>query len=140
MSYIDLICEVFQIFKDLDCFVLIQMFNLICLCDKVVYLDGCDCIGVEVYVNYGKFFGLIFQCVGGCIFWCGEFKVMLIGLADESWDLFFIVIYLIVGVFLEMVIDLFYQSEVVLYCQVVVLDSCLVCYYVLEGVNVFGQL
>lgn len=138
MSHIDPTRDAFQIFKDLDRSQPIEMLNLIRLRDKAVYPDGREATGAEAYANYGKFSGPIFQGVGGRIIWRGQPQCMLIGPAEEAWDIAFIAAYPTAGAFLEMVTNKTYQSEAVPHRQAAVLDSRLVRHMPLGGGDQFG--
>lgn len=138
MSHIDPSREHFQIFKDLDRTTPIQMLNLIKLRDKAAYPDGRDLTGAEAYANYGRFSGPVFQRVGGSILWRGRPECMLIGPAEEMWDIAFIAAYPHAGAFLDMVTDKTYQTEAVPHRQAAVRDSRLIRHHPLDGSGEFG--
>lgn len=91
----------------------IHMLNLVRLREEAVYPDGRKSSGVEAYRAYGRESGPIFRRVGGRIAWTGDFRLMLIGPADERWDRCFIAEYPSGAAFVEMVKDPDYQRAVV---------------------------
>ena len=100
--------------------------------------DGRDVTGFEAYKTYGKASGPIFSRVGGTIIWRGRPQLLLIGPADERWDLAFIARYPSANAFLEMVKDEVYQNEAVPHRQAAVEDSRLLRHKPLEGLSEFG--
>lgn len=138
MTFIDPTRESFEAFKALDRDQPIQMLNLIRLNDTATYPDGETISGADAYARYGKYSGPIFQRVGGQILWRGAPQTILIGPADEAWDIAFIAAYPSAGAFLAMVTDPVYQSEAVPHRQVAVADSRLLRHAPLEGGDMFG--
>ncbi|GGE44196.1 hypothetical protein GCM10011367_18650 [Marinicauda pacifica] len=138
MSHIDPERDAFEAFKGLDRDHPIEMLNLIRLRDKAAYPDGRDVTGFEAYKTYGKASGPIFSRVGGTIIWRGRPQLLLIGPADERWDLAFIARYPSANAFLEMVKDEVYQNEAVPHRQAAVEDSRLLRHKPLEGLSEFG--
>lgn len=103
----------------------IHMLNLVRLRDKAVYPDDRAATGAEAYAAYGRESGPIFRRVGGRIAWSGDFRLMLIGPAEERWDRCFIAEYPSGAAFVEMVKDPDYQKAVI-HRQAAVLDSRLI--------------
>ncbi|MBB96571.1 MAG: DUF1330 domain-containing protein [Rhodobacteraceae bacterium] len=117
-AYIDPERAQFDAFKALPRDTPIQMLNLVRLRAKAAYPDGHalagkDLTGAAAYRNYGAESGPVFARVGGSITWRGAFETVLIGPADEAWDLAFIARYPHSGAFLDMVTDPAYQPAVV---------------------------
>lgn len=138
MSHIDPTREAFEAFKALDRSQPVQMLNLIRLRETAAYPDGRQATGAEAYAQYGGTSGPIFTRVGGRILWRGTPQTLLIGPADEQWDISFIAAYPTAGAFLEMVTDKDYQTEAVPHRQAAVADSRLLRHAPLEGSSVFG--
>ncbi|EFL90208.1 DUF1330 domain-containing protein [Ahrensia sp. R2A130] len=111
-QFIDPDREAFTAFKNLPRDVPVEMLNLLRLNESAAYEDGRVATGAEAYKAYGKASELIFKRVGGSIIWSGNPKLMLIGPADEFWDVAFIARYPTAGAFLEMVTDPDYQAIV----------------------------
>ncbi len=103
----------------------IHMLNLVRLRDEAVYPDGRKATGAEAYAAYGRESGPVFRRVGGRIAWAGDFRLMLIGPEDETWDHCFIAEYPSGAAFVEMVKDPDYRKAVV-HRQAAVLDSRLI--------------
>jgi uncharacterized protein (DUF1330 family) len=103
----------------------IHMLNLVRLRHVATYPDGRVASGAEAYAAYGRESGPIFRRVGGRIAWSGDFRLMLIGPADERLDLCFIAEYPSAAAFVEMVKDPDYQKAVV-HRQAAVQDSRLI--------------
>jgi len=112
MKYIDPEREQFEQFKELPRDTPIHMLNLIKLKEVSSYEDGTATTGAEAYAAYGRESGPIFQRVGGKILWRGAPECMVIGPADEQWDIAFIAYYPNSGAFMEMVTDPDYQQAV----------------------------
>jgi len=104
----------------------LQMLNLIRLKKKVVYPSGERATGAEAYAAYGKASAPVFKRVGGKIVWRGDFRQMVIGPADEMWDIAFIAQYPTTAAFAEMLKDPEYQKAVS-HRQAAVETSRLVC-------------
>jgi len=102
----------FEAFKALDRDTPILMLNLIRLRDKAAYEDGRGGSGRAAYATYGEESGPIFKRVGGKILWRGRPETVLIGPAEEHWDIAFIARYPHAGAFLEMVTDAEYKKAV----------------------------
>ncbi|MBI1263384.1 MAG: DUF1330 domain-containing protein [Alphaproteobacteria bacterium] len=126
MSHIDPERAAFEAFKALPRDEPVEMLNLIALHDRAAYPDGRDISGAQAYRLYGEASAPIFQRVGGRILWRGAPRCVLIGPADERWDLAFIAAYPSAGAFLAMVTDPVYQSEAVPHRRAAVRDSRLI--------------
>ena len=63
------------------------MLNLVRLLDRAAYPDGRSATGAEAYAAYGRDSGPVFMRLGGKVVWQGRFELMLIGPADERWDM-----------------------------------------------------
>lgn len=117
--------EQFDQFKALPRDTPIMMLNLIRLNPTATYPDGEAVTGAEAYARYGRHSGPIFQCLGGSIVWRGRPECVLIGPADEHWDIAFIARYPDAGAFMAMVTDEDYRKAVV-HRQLAVADSRLI--------------
>lgn len=115
----------FEAFKALPRDQPVMMLNLLRFRDTATYEDGRAATGSEAYAAYGRASAPVFQRVGGEIIWRGKPENVLIGPADEHWDLAFIAYYPTAGAFLEMVTDPAYR-EAVKHRQAAVLDSRLI--------------
>ncbi|MGE0499976.1 MAG: DUF1330 domain-containing protein [Rhizobiaceae bacterium] len=125
MSHIGPTRERFGAFRALPDDGPVHMLNLVRLRDRAAYPDGRQATGAEAYAAYGRESGPIFRRVGGRIAWSGDFRLMLIGPADERWDRCFIAEYPSAAAFVEMVKDAQYQKAVV-HRQAAVVDSRLI--------------
>lgn len=117
--------EQFDHFKSLPRDTPIWMLNLIRLNARVRYPDGEEVSGAEAYTRYGRDSGPVFRRLGGSIVWRGRPEAMVIGPADEYWDIAFIAHYPNARAFMAMVTDPAYK-EAVLHRQLAVADSRLV--------------
>lgn len=117
--------EQFDAFKALPRDTPILMLNLIRLRSKAAYEDGRECSGLDAYAAYGRDSGPIFRRVGGELVWRGEPEQVLIGPADEHWDIAFIARYPSAGAFMAMVTDSDYRIAVK-HRQAAVADSRLI--------------
>ena len=124
-GFIDPTRETFGDFRRLPEEGPIHMLNLVRLREIAAYPDGRGSSGAEAYAAYGRESGPVFRRVGGRIAWSGDFRLMLIGPADERWDRCFIAEYPSGAAFVEMVKDPEYQKAVV-HRQAAVLDSRLI--------------
>ncbi|HEY5642171.1 MAG TPA: DUF1330 domain-containing protein [Woeseiaceae bacterium] len=115
----------FEAFKALPRDQPVMMLNLLRFRDTATYEDGRAATGSEAYAAYSRASAPVFRRVGGEIVWRGRPEVVLIGPADEHWDLAFIAYYPTAGAFLEMVTDPAYR-EAVKHRQAAVLDSRLI--------------
>lgn len=125
MSSVDPTREQFDAFKALPRDTPILMLNLIRFNETAVYPDGEEVSGARAYARYGKHSAPIFRKLGGEILWRGRGECMLIGPADEAWDVAFVARYPDAGAFMAMVTDPDYQA-IVVHRQVAVADSRLV--------------
>lgn len=103
----------------------IHMLNLVRLRQWAVYDDGHQCSGKEAYAIYGKEAAPVFAALGGSIVWRGQMEQMLIGPADEKWDMCFIAAYPTVQAFSDMHKVAAYRAAVV-HRQAAVQDSRLI--------------
>lgn len=124
-THIDPEREQFEAFKGLPRDKPVMMLNLVRLRDRAAYPDGRDTTGADAYAAYGRESGPVFRRVGGEIVWRGRPENVLIGPADEHWDVMFVARYPTAGAFLEMVTDPDYR-EAVKHRQAAVLDSRLI--------------
>ena len=124
-AHIDPTKETFAAFRADDRPGAIHMLNLVRLRERAAYPDGREATGAEAYAAYGRESGPVFARLGGSITWRGRFELMLIGPAEERWDLCFIAQYPSVGAFVEMIRDPVYR-EAVKHRQAAVEDSRLV--------------
>ncbi len=125
MTYIDPTKEQFAAFRDLPRDSTIHMLNLVRLRETAEYPDGRKASGLEAYRAYARESGPIFKRLGGKQFWVGAFEHMVIGPADEKWDLVFIAEYPNAQAFIDMLRDPDYR-EAVKHRQAAVADSRLI--------------
>jgi uncharacterized protein (DUF1330 family) len=124
-GHIDPTKQAFAQFRENDRAGPIHMLNLVRLNAQARYSDGRQATGAEAYAAYGRESRLVFVRLGGRIVWQGRFEQMLIGPAEERWDLCFIAEYPSVSAFVEMVRDPVYR-EAVKHRQAAVEDSRLI--------------
>ncbi len=124
-GHVDPTRERFGEFRRLEDTGPIHMLNLVRFRDIAVYDDGRRATGAEAYASYGHESQPIFARVGGRIVWSGDFRLMLIGPAEERWDRCFIAQYPSATAFVEMVKDPDYQRAVK-HRQAAVADSRLI--------------
>ena len=136
-SYIDPTKERFAAFRAADRPGPIEMLNLVRLRPRASYPDGREATGAEAYAAYGRESGPVFARLGGSIIWRGTFELMLIGPAEERWDLCFIAHYPSMAAFVEMIRDPVYR-EAVKHRQAAVEDSRLIRLEPGEAGAVFG--
>ncbi|MDX2210659.1 MAG: DUF1330 domain-containing protein [Sphingopyxis sp.] len=108
----------FDAFKDLPRDTPIHMINLLRFRERAAYpadhtLAAAGLTGAQAYANYGKESGPVFQRVGGSLVWRGKPETVLIGPAEEHWDMAFIAQYPHGGAFMEMVTDPAYRLAVI---------------------------
>ena len=127
----------FEAFKALPRDAPLNMLNLVRLRADAAYADGRKASGAEAYATYGRESAPVFQRVGGTILWRGRPEAVLIGPAEEAWDIGFIARYPTAGAFLEMVTDPTYQA-IVHHRQAAVADSRLIRMADLDGAATFG--
>ena len=137
--YIDPTKEAFAQFRADDRPGPIHMLNLVRLRQEAAYPDGRKATGAEAYAAYGRESGPVFERLGGRIVWQGKFELMVIGPAEERWDLCFIAEYPSVTAFVEMLRDPIYR-EAVKHRQAAVLDSRLIRHAVSDVGKHFGEL
>lgn len=124
-GHIDPTKERFALFRDMPSTGPIHMLNLVRLRAEAAYPDGRKATGLEAYRAYGRESGPVFARLGGKQFWVGRFDLMLIGPADERWDIVFIAEYPSKDAFVEMIRDPVYR-EAVKHRQAAVEDSRLI--------------
>jgi uncharacterized protein (DUF1330 family) len=124
-GYIDPTRERFAAFREKDRPGAIHMLNLVRLRARAAYPDGREATGAEAYASYRRESGPVFARLGGVILWRGNFEFMLIGPAEERWDLCFIAQYPSIVAFVEMIRDPVYR-EAVKHRQAAVEDSRLI--------------
>jgi uncharacterized protein (DUF1330 family) len=117
-QHVDPTREAFDAFKALPRDTPIHMINLLRFRDQAAYpadhaLANAGLTGAEAYANYGRDSGPVFQRLGGRIVWRGTPEAVLIGPADEAWDMAFIAEYPNSGAFMAMVTDPEYRLAVV---------------------------
>jgi uncharacterized protein (DUF1330 family) len=139
MSYVDPTKEVFAQFRANDREGPIHMLNLVRLRQEAAYGDGRKATGAEAYAAYGRDSGPVFRRVGGRVVWQGRFELMLIGPAEERWDICFIAEYPSAAAFVEMIRDPVYR-EAVKHRQAAVEDSRLIRHAVLAVGQNFGEI
>ncbi len=111
-GHIDPTKERFAHFREMPSTGSIHMLNLVRVRAEAAYPDGRKSTGIEAYRAYGRESKPVFERVGGRQFWLGRFELMLIGPADERWDLVFIAEYPSKDAFVEMVRDPVYREAV----------------------------
>lgn len=111
-QYIDPDRERFAELKELPRDHPVDMLNLVKLRQDAIYGDGRQASGAEAYAVYGRESGPVFRRVGGEIIWSGDPQFMVIGPAEERWDIAFIARYPSAQAFFDMVYDPDYQSAV----------------------------
>lgn len=126
MAHVDPERAAFDTFKALNRDQPVEMLNLIRLRHEARYDDGRRASGEEAYRTYGEAAAPVFRRVGGSIVWRGAPGLVLIGPADERWDLAFVARYPAAGAFLAMVTDPSYRREAVPHRRAAVADSRLV--------------
>jgi uncharacterized protein (DUF1330 family) len=124
-QHVDPTREHFDAFKALPRDTPILMLNLVRLREHAAYPDGRTGTGAEAYAWYGRESLPVFKRVGGSISWRGRPEQVLIGPADERWDIAFIARYPSAAAFLEMVTDPDYKLAVI-HRQAAVDDSRLI--------------
>ena len=122
--------EAMAAFRDLSADQPIAMINLLRFRETAAYpADHPDhaaaLTGAEAYAAYGRAAAAPFARSGGSQVWLGRPDLTLIGPADETWDLAFIIRYETAEAFLTMVRDPEYQLAVV-HRQAAVADSRLI--------------
>jgi uncharacterized protein (DUF1330 family) len=120
----------FDAFKALPRAAPVHMLNLVRLRDLAAYavghpLHGRGHSGRDAYRAYGRESRPVFERVGGRQVWIGRPELVVIGPADERWDIAFIAEYPSAAAFLEMVTDPVYR-EAVKHRQAAVEDSRLI--------------
>lgn len=124
-GHIDPTRETFAAFRADDRPGPIHMLNLVRLRAHAAYPDGREATGAEAYEAYGRESLPVFSHLGGRVVWRGRFELMLIGPAEERWELSFIAEYPSVAAFVAMIRDPVYR-EAVKHRQAAVEDSRLI--------------
>ena len=137
-GYVDPTREAFAAFRANDRAGPIHMLNLVRLRPQAHYGDGRVASGAEAYAAYGQASAPVFARLGGRIVWQGGFEMMLIGPADERWDICFIAQYPGAATFVEMLRDPVYR-EAVKHRQAAVENSRLIRFAPLEPGRRFGE-
>lgn len=123
--HIDPTKEQFAAFKNLPRAGTIHMLNLVRLRERAAYPDGREATGQQAYQAYARETAPIFLKLGGRQHWIGKYEAMVIGPADERWDLVFIAEYPNADAFIAMVKDPGYR-QAVKHRQAAVEDSRLI--------------
>lgn len=121
-GHVDPTKDTFALFKDLPRDEPIHMLNLVRLKPEATYPDGRKATGLEAYRAYGRESEPVFRGLGGRQVWLGRPDLMLIGPADERWDIAFIAEYPSGQAFIDMLRDPVYR-EAVKHRQAAVADS-----------------
>lgn len=107
----------FRAFRDLERPGPIHMLNLLRFLPEADYPDDFKgekaVTGAEAYAAYGRESAPVFARLGGRIVWRGRMEHMLIGPADEHWDLVFIAEYPDVKAFTSMIKDPQYRAAMI---------------------------
>lgn len=111
-GHVDPTKQSFAAFREADRAGPIHMLNLIRLKPEATYADGQRATGAEAYAAYGRDSAPVFTRLGGKIVWQGRYELMLIGPAEERWDICFIAEYPSVAAFVEMMRDPVYREAV----------------------------
>ena len=111
-GHIDPTKERFALFREMDRPGPVHMLNLIRLRPVAAYEDGTQATGAEAYAAYGRDSAPVLRDLGGRIVWAGQPELMLIGPADEAWDIAFIAEYPSVAAFVGMLRDPEYRKAV----------------------------
>lgn len=95
----------------------VMMLNLLRFRDTAAYLAndpeaGDTVSGAQAYQRYSREATPIFDGIGGSQAWVGKPELMLIGPADEKWDLAFVARYPTAQAFVDMVKNPDYQRAV----------------------------
>lgn len=122
--------EVMAAFRDLPADRPIAMINLVRFRGTAAYPadhpeHAAGHSGAEAYAAYGRAAAAPFERSGGRQVWLGRPELTLIGPADETWDIAFIVEYANSAAFVTMLRDPEYQAAVV-HRQAAVADSRLI--------------
>lgn len=117
-AHVDPEREQWEAFKALPRETPIAMLNLVRLRGRAAYPPGRpeaaeELSGAEAYARYGAGTAPILARLGGGIDWRGRFEAVLIGPADEAWDMVFVARYPSAGAFLAMIGDPDYRRAVV---------------------------
>ena len=111
-GYVDPTREAFAAFRSVPRDGPIHMLNLIRLRERAAYADGREASGAEAYAAYGRESRPVFERLGGRQVWLGVPEHMLIGPAEERWDIAFIAEYPNADAFVQMLRDPDYREAV----------------------------
>ncbi|HUG45620.1 MAG TPA: DUF1330 domain-containing protein [Sphingomicrobium sp.] len=116
-AFIDPAREAFDAFKDLPRDEPVEMLNLLRFNSQAAYPPGHECAGrslsgAQAYKLYSQASAPVFARLGGTIVWSARPQLVLIGPADELWDMAFVARYPNAGAFLAMVTDEEYRRAV----------------------------
>ncbi len=117
--------DAFTAFRKIDSQGPLHMINLVRLHDRARYPDGREASGAAAYAAYGQGAAPVLARVGGHIVWRGKMDFMLIGPADEAWDICFIAAYPSIDAFVTMIKDPAYRAAME-HRQAAVADSRLI--------------
>lgn len=112
MTYVDPDSERFAAFRALEHKGPVQMLNLIRYRQRAAYEDGREATGREAYAAYSRASLPVFKRVGGRQVWIAFPELLLIGPANERWDIAFVAEYPSGTAFVEMVRDPEYREAV----------------------------
>jgi uncharacterized protein (DUF1330 family) len=90
----------------------IHMLNLLRFREEARYPDGRVMRGGDAYRVYQRASREPFERVGGKLLWSGAFVGVVIGPADERWDLAFVAVYPSLAAFQAMLADPGYRQAV----------------------------
>jgi uncharacterized protein (DUF1330 family) len=138
MTHTSFTPDQFQTFRENDRPGPIHMLNLVKLRAEAAYEDGTKASGAEAYASYGELSAPVLARVGGRIVWRGKQEQVLIGPADEAWDLCFIAEYPSPEAFVTMIKDPEYRIAMA-HRQAAVEDSRLIRFAPLPVNDRFGD-
>ena len=124
-GHIDPTKEGFARFREMERPGPVHMLNLVRLRQVVAYEDGTQGTGAEAYAAYGRESAPVLRDLGGRIVWAGQPELMLIGPADQAWDIAFIAEYPSGSAFVGILRDPAYRTAV-RHRQAAVADSRLI--------------
>ncbi|MCV6592205.1 MAG: DUF1330 domain-containing protein [Silicimonas sp.] len=138
MAHIDPTRETFAQFRATQRDGPVHMLNLLRFRAVAAYTDGTEATGAEAYQAYARESGPVLAALGGRQVWLGAPELMLIGPAEERWDLAFIAEYPSVDAFVSMLRDPVYRAAVH-HRQAAVEDSRLIRMKPMEAGRRFGE-
>ena len=137
-GHVDLVKEQFFALRESQHQGAVHLLNLIRLREHADYPDGRQSSGVEAYQTYGRASEPVLNRLGVKIIWEGQLESMLIGPANETWDLCFIAEYPSVQAFVEIIRDPVYR-EAAAHRKAAAEDSRLIALKPRPGATRFGQ-